>query len=299
MNTARRHFLKQTLILGSAGLAASTLPNAFLLGDNAPSDKVKLGMVTYLWGQNWDLPTLLDNCAKTQMQGVELRTQHKHGVEPSLSEQQRREVKKRFDDSPVKLVGCGSTECFDHPDPEKLKLAIEATKTFVKLGHDCGGSGVKVRPNDFHPAVPREKTIEQIGRSLNVVGKFADDYGQDIRLEVHGSCCELPTMKAIMDFVTEKNVGLCWNCNGQDFKGKGLASNFSLVEDRLGKTTHIRELTIADYPYQELFNLLVKNRYQGWMLLECASKPKDYLAALNAQREAFYNFLAKARGGDG
>ena len=61
----------------------------------------------------------------------------------------------------------------------------EATKAFVKLSNDVGGSGVKVKPNSFHQGVEREKTIAQIGQSLNTLGAFAADYGQEIRIEVH------------------------------------------------------------------------------------------------------------------
>ena len=46
--------------------------------------KLKLGMVTYLWGAQWDLPTLITNCEKTGFAGVELRSTHKHGVEENL-----------------------------------------------------------------------------------------------------------------------------------------------------------------------------------------------------------------------
>ena len=47
---------------------------------------MQLGLVTYQWGADWDLPTLIKNCEKTGFRGVELRTTHKHGVEPSLDE---------------------------------------------------------------------------------------------------------------------------------------------------------------------------------------------------------------------
>ena len=60
---------------------------------------MQLGLVTYQWGADWDLPTLIKNCQKTGFAGVELRTTHKHGVEPSLDEAQRKEVAKRFADS--------------------------------------------------------------------------------------------------------------------------------------------------------------------------------------------------------
>ena len=137
---------------------------------------MKLGLCTYLWGQDWDLPTLLANCEKTGILGVELRTEHKHGVEPTLNAAQRQAVKKRFADSPVKFVGPGTQRVLRLArSGASSRRPIEKTKAFVKLSHDCGGSGVKVKPNDFHKDVPREKTIEQIGKSLNEVGKFAAD----------------------------------------------------------------------------------------------------------------------------
>ena len=44
---------------------------------------MRFGLVTYLWGKDMDLPTLLDVCEKSGVLGVELRTQHAHGVEPN------------------------------------------------------------------------------------------------------------------------------------------------------------------------------------------------------------------------
>ncbi len=294
--STRRDFLQQSIALGAAAMAAGPLGRSLAMAADKPGSKMKLGLVTYLWGQDWDLPALIANCEKSQVLGVETRTTHRHGVEPSLNAERRKEVKSRFDDSPVVFVGPGSNERFDDPDPQKLEAAIEATKAFVKLSHDCGGSGVKVKPNSFHKNVPREKTIEQIGKSLNTVGNFAGDLGQEIRLEVHGSCCELPTIKAIMDVADDPNVGVCWNSNSQDLAGKGLEYNFNLVQDRFGDTAHVRELNIGKYPYQELIGLFVKMDYDGWILLECRTRPKDRIAALNQQREVFQEMVAKAQG---
>jgi hypothetical protein len=54
--------------------------------------------------------------------------------------------------------------------------------------HDCGGSGIKVKPNAFAPGVPRVKTIEQIGNALNELAQYGEGYGQQIRLEVRRAC---------------------------------------------------------------------------------------------------------------
>ena len=186
------------------------------------------------------------------------------------------------------LVGLGSAEDFHSPEPSKLAASIEATKAFIKLSHDVGGSGVKVRPNDLPEGVPHEKTIEQIGRALNVVGAYGAEYGQQIRLEVHGKkTSPLPIMAAIMQVADHPNVAVCWNGNAEDLAGAGLAHNFKLVEKRLGATIHAHDLGGTSYPYAELFALLKAADYKGWILEEASSNPPDRVAALAKEREAF------------
>ena len=293
MKNTRRDFIKASAAI-AAVLGTGALPNSLLRAANPANTKIKLGMVTYLWGQNWDLPTIIANCEKTGIQGVEARTQHAHGIEPSLSAAERIEIKKRFADSPIEFVGPGTNQCFDSPDPAKLKAMIEGTKEFIKLSHDCGGTGVKVKPNDLHKEVDQEITIAQIAGGLNEVGKFAADYGQKIRVEVHGSCSRLPIMKKIIDQVEAPSVGLCWNCNDQDLQDEGFQKNFDLVKDRFADTAHVRELNIGDYPYQDLITNFVKMNFEGWVLLECRTKPDDLVAAYTEQKKVFEEMIAKA-----
>ena len=257
---------------------------------------MRLGLVTYLWGKDMDLPSLIGSCEKSQVLGLELRTQHAHKVEPSLSKQQRSEVKKRFADSPVELVGYGSNAQFHENDPAKVKQNIELTKQYIHLMADCGGSGVKVKPNGFVKDVPREKTIEQIGKALNEVAAYGADHGQQIRVEAHGrGTSELPVVKAIFDVADHPNVAVCWNSNDVDLQGEGLEHNFNLVKDRFGATVHIREMNEGKYPYAQLMKLLVKANYAGWILLECRTNPRDKVEALIGQRKVFDKLVAEAK----
>ena len=291
---SRRRFLQTTAGFTVAGVLPISLRQASCLAHpgHRHKPKMRFGLVTYQWGADWDLSTLISNCEKAGALGVELRTTHKHGVEPTLTADQRLEVKQRFADCPVTLVGLGSAEDFHVPDPNVLKASIEATKAFLKLSHDVGGSGVKVRPNDLPDGVPHEKTIEQIGRALNEVGAFGADYGQQVRLEVHGNkTSRLPIIAAIMKVATHPNVAVCWNSNAEDLKGEGLAHNFKLVENRLGATLHAHDLAGDSYPYAELFALLKAADYEGWVLEEASSKPSDRVAALAREREAFVKLL--------
>ena len=129
----RRDFLKQSMYFGAAAITVDPLCKLLAAGPAKSGTAMKFGLVTYLWGKDWDLPTLIKNCEKTKLLGVELRTKHAHGVESNLNQQQRSEVKKRFEDSAVTLVGLGTNYAFHYPDQAELRRNIDDAKKYIKL----------------------------------------------------------------------------------------------------------------------------------------------------------------------
>ncbi|MEB2779280.1 sugar phosphate isomerase/epimerase family protein [Algoriphagus sp. C2-6-M1] len=289
MSNSRREFIQKSAAAGLS-LAAMQFPlDAFSMAKSG----MKFGLVTYQWGKDWDLPTLIANCEKSGVLGVELRTGHAHGVETSLNSAERAEVKKRFKDSKVTCLGYGSNFEYHSPDPAVVRENIEQTKEYIKLCKDIGATGIKVKPNNLPADVPKEKTIAQIAASFNEVGKFAAEYGQLVRVEVHGNLTqELPNMKAIFDQVTESAVKICWNCNAEDLLSPGLEANFNSVKKWFGDTVHVREFNEGDYPYPALFKLFNDIKYDGWILMEARTEPADRVAALKEQL-ALFNQLKK------
>ena len=271
MKSTRRSFLKSTALTGAAlacvrasfGAEASR-SKSFLVRP----PRMKLGTVTYNLAQDWDVPTIIANCEAAGFHGAELRTGHKHGVEVSLTKEQRAEVRKRFSDSKVELMGLGSAFDYHTSDPQKLRKDIAATKEYIVLAQDVGASGIKVRPNGLPKEVPVEKTLEQIGRSLGELGAFAKEHGQVIRLEVHGTGTSLlPNIKRILDVADQPNVGACWNSNPTDLDGGGFNHNFDLVKNRI-MSVHLRDLFLEDYPFRELFARLNEIQFNGFCLAE-------------------------------
>ncbi len=304
-NTSRREFLARGLAVAAGAAATTTLtscdsPQIAGMGKRA-SGRTRFGFTTYQWGKDWDIPTLIANCVKAEVHGVELRTSqsYAHGVELELDVRQRAEIKKRFADSPVTVVGLATSERFDSPDSVQLKTAIENSKAYVLLSRDVGGSGVRVFPNSFHDGVPREQTIAQIADAVNIVGAFAGDCGQQVRLEAHGNAGELPTLRAIMERVIQPSVRLKLNSDKRDAQGEGFEYNFNLVRGYLGDTLHLHNLKDTEFPYQLQMDLLVKMGWTGWQLLEVSDKVPDRVAALIEQRQIWDRMLAsslKARG---
>jgi sugar phosphate isomerase/epimerase len=290
MNHSRRSFIEKSF---AAGLGLAALPFSQDAFGSISASGMKFGLVTYQWGKDWDLPVLLKNCEAAGILGVELRTAHAHKVEVNLSALERAEVKKQFADSPVTCVGYGSNFEYHSPNREELRKNIEQTNTYIKLCHDIGATGIKVKPNTLPKDIAEEVTIAQIAASLNEVGKYGQDYGQLIRVEVHGNLTQnLPNMKRIFDQVTAPNVKICWNSNDEDLLPPGLMGNFNMVKEWFGDTVHVRELNLGEYPYGELFTLFQKINYEGWILLEARTEPSDIVLALKQQLDYFNQLMA-------
>jgi len=232
-----------------------------------------LGCVTYNVLKDWDLETLITKLEGAGFEAVELRTGHKHGVEPSLSAAERERVKRRFERSKVRLLSYGSTCEFHSPNAEERRKQVQIGKTFVELAHDTGAWGVKVRPNGLPKEVPQETTIGNIGASLRELGDYGAGHGVEIWMEVHGRETQVPTVAAaIMRAAKHPNVGLCWNSNETDVVNGSVKQNFDLLRPWI-RNCHINELS-NNYPWREFFALLQKSKYDRYTLCEAQESPQ-------------------------
>ncbi len=234
---------------------------------------IQLGTVTYNIAKDWDLPTILKRLEALQFQGVELRTSHAHKVEVNLNAEQRREVRKLFDDSPVELAGLGSAFEYQSTNPDEVKKNIAGTKEYVRLAHDIGSPGVKVRPNGIPKGADLDATLRQIGRALHEVGEDAEGFGIEIRVEVHGGTTQLlPNLAKIIKYADQSNVYVCWNSNPSDVVDGSIKETFALVADKI-REVHLRDLFDEQYPWRELFSLLSAQNYDGYTLAEIPESP--------------------------
>jgi sugar phosphate isomerase/epimerase len=270
VRTTRRELLAgaAALVAGSAALGAARADGG-REGHTGMyrNGKLGLGVVTYLIGKDMDLPTLLALCAKTGLDGVELRTTHAHGVEPTLSAEQRTQVKEQARAAGVTIAGLGSVCEFHSPDPGVVRENLEQAKAFLALAHDVGALGVKVRPNGLPEGVPVEKTLTQIGEALNQLAPEAERLGVRVFVEVHGPGTQEPAnIRRIMEVCTAKPVGLTWNCNPGDVVEGSLRGTLTPVADRV-MMVHTHDWW-AGYPYREMLTILLDHGFDGYCLAE-------------------------------
>ncbi len=261
--------MKRRDFLGAVGAFPALAVPPPTATTRTPPPRLKLGTVTYEIARDWDVPTIIKNLTDIGMDAVELRTTHKHGVEISLSSSARAEMRKRFDDSPVKIGGLGTTCEYHSPDQAVVRANIDETKEWVKLARDIGSPSVKVRPNGLPKDVPENRTLEQIGKALRECGAFARDLGVHIQLEVHGpETSRLPRIRRILDYGgNHPGVRVCWNSNQSDLLDGGFEPAFRLVKDQIGQV-HLRDLFLEEYPWRALIAALSEMGFQGYCFAE-------------------------------
>lgn len=267
-HVTRRTFLKtSTMAAPAAATAALALPSIAAAEPDTQrtAPPLKLGLMTYTLGAKWDVDTIIANLKEAKWEHAELRTTHAHGVEISLSKQQRAEVRAKFEDAGLKL-SLASAFAYHWEDPAKVRENIEGTKEYTLFARDIGALGFRVFPN----AVPadnetaEEQTLKRIAKAAAEVATFAADYDVEIRLANHGRGTNRVTrIKKIFDYADCPHLYMNWNCDRTDIEEPGFEANFNSVKDRI-RNIHLHDLYNEAYPYRKLFALLRESGYQGY-----------------------------------
>jgi sugar phosphate isomerase/epimerase len=259
----RRSFLAAAAAIPAAGFTEAPLRAA------PAENRFQLGCVTYNLLNTLDLDGVIQTLETAGYAAVELRTGHKHGVEPGISPEERVRVRERFQRSKVRLLSYGTTCEFQSPDTAERRKQIDLGKAFVDLARDTGALGVKVRPNGFPNGVAHETTVQTIAAGLRELGEYGQTKGIEIWMEVHGAGTQEPQVSAdILRLAAHKNVGACWNSNPTDVKDGSVKQSFALLGPYI-RSVHITELASA-YPWREFFALLRESGYSRYTLAEVA-----------------------------
>ncbi len=279
MNLNRRGFIGATMAAGAGrGLHADAQRAA------SPKSDFRLGSVTYNLLKDYDVETIIKTLEAVGFEAVELRTGHKHGVEPSISTAERTRIRRRFESSKVRLLSYGTTCRFQSPDAAERKRQLEIAKTFVDLAHDTGAVGIKLQPMGLPPNVPQETAVQYFGASMRELGEYGAGKRVEIWMEVHGNGTQNPPVAAaLLRAAGHDNVGACWNCNPTDVQNGSVKESFAMLR-RWIRNVHLHELSDDRYPFRELFSLLQESNYDRYTLAEVAEskEPERYMRMFKA-----------------
>jgi sugar phosphate isomerase/epimerase len=245
------------------------------------------------WGSGWDLLQLLENLETAGVKQVELGAGHAHGIAPVLGPDERTGLREQLEEAGVAVVGMRGDVAFDAVDKGALATSIDQVKQLVRLGHDVGGSGVRVRLGDLKGD---EALIEQTATVLRELGDFALGFGQEIRVEVQAGSGNMADLVAVLKAVNHDQVRAAFGVGNAALTAKGVEEEFKQVKDYLGSVVLVDVQQEGDVEaYDTLAKLLVEVDFEGRVLLTTKAEVGDAVSATGRQKVLWEQRLKKAR----
>ena len=156
---------------------------------------------------------------------------------------------------------------------------------YVELAAGVGCGRIRVFGNDMPQAGPggeappaREAVVGYVGDALREIAEFADPYAVDVLLEMHGQFNFWGFALGAVGHAAHPRVGLVYNSDTRDLVAGSAAPTYGRVR-HLIRHVHMHAFTTG-YPYPELFGLLQRDGYAGYLSSEIdAGTPtqEDYL----------------------
>jgi sugar phosphate isomerase/epimerase len=233
---------------------------------------MKLSLLTYSLAKSWSLPKVIGAARAFGFAGLEFRAEagHQHGVELERTKPERREIRTQIEDAFLDVACIGTGSRFESPDRAQRLAIVERTKRFVELASDLGCQRIRVFGNNFPQEVERDDCVRYVAESLRLLGEFAEPFGVDVLLEMHGQFRYWGYARAAVELAAHPRVALVYNSEDSDVVGGSVAATYRQVR-HLIRHVHLHQFGgtgSGTYPYPELLALLKADGYTGYLSSE-------------------------------
>ncbi|HBQ63601.1 MAG TPA: hypothetical protein DD727_01470 [Clostridiales bacterium] len=265
---------------------------------------MKLTFTTFQIGQGLSLDELIDVARVSGCTGIEFRLtdsyrrgaehantgeklgdyQHvyTHGVEISASAEQRRAIRRKMEDHYLEFTDIATGSMFHFTDPDERRRHIEGAREACRLAADLGCPRIRVFGNVIPEGVDAAECIGWVAESLAEVADTAAPLGVEVLLEMHGQFNYPGYALAVLKKADRPNIGLLYNCDPRDAVCGSVRETYSRVSPYI-RHVHLHDLENG-YPYLELFRLLLRDGYKGYVSAEigASSEPQKYMKLYGA-----------------
>ncbi|MFW5986049.1 MAG: sugar phosphate isomerase/epimerase family protein [Halanaerobiales bacterium] len=255
---------------------------------------MKLSLLTYDMAGDLALDTLIEYANKYGYAGLEFRVEfnHNHGVELERTSEERAEIRRKLEDNYLSVASIATGSRFESPSEKERSQQIEKTKKYIELASDLDAPNLRVFGNNIPEGVKTDDCINWVGESLAELGKYAEDYDVNIGLEMHGQFNYWKYALRTVEIADHPRVGIVYNCDDRDVIAGSIRETYSYIRDHIIHI-HMHNLE-SDYPYVELFKLLLDDDYQGFLSSE-ASATEDPERAIAMYASLWRAYMKIAR----
>ena len=205
---------------------------------------MKLSFMTFVCPE-WKIEKIVQFAKETEYDGVEIRVDvgHKHGISSKSPPEERKYVKKLFDENNVEVSCVATSVQFGFSDPEKRRENIEAAKANIRLASDLGARVIRIFAGGDVPKLT-DDVADYIAEAFTEVGDYAAQYGVCPLLEtLHDIVKSAEDALKVISRVRTSNFGILWNHSDIDQKSfqlvKGYIKHFHIHDEVLDVKTRI------------------------------------------------------------
>ncbi len=243
---------------------------------------------TYQTAQNWEVDRIIDVCIAAGYQGIEFLQDFKqtHGLEADASREHVLGIKAKLDTAGLITGSLTSCRTFDSEHADERQRSIAQVKRVIDQAELMGADHVRVLgdrvPEDESG---REFVLTNVAAALRELGDYARPKGVTVSIEAHGSFTDPTYAVRVVRDADRPNVGIVFNSQWRVGVEKGwglpasatsIAPLYDMIAPYLTSIhTHAMEQPDVWRYYQELFRLLVRDGYKGYVSNECAYEGPD------------------------
>ena len=260
---------------------------------------------TYQTAQEWDVDRIIEVCQKTGYAGIEFLQdfKQKHGLEADAPDAYVRVVKEKM--RAANLITSSLTSCCHFHDPVEAdrRRNIEQVRRVIEQAVVMNCDHVRVLgdylPDDDEQA--RETILENVAAALQELGDYAKPRGITVSIEQHWCFTDPLLVTRVVKEANRPNVGIVFNSQWRVGAEKGwslpsgassIAPLYDLIAPYVTSVhTHQMEQPEVWRYYQELFRLLVRDGYRGYVSNECAYTGPDPEKVLRLYTSLFHAFI--------
>lgn len=154
---------------------------------------------------------VLSLAASIGYDGVEVRSQcyHKHEVELTSSQSQRKEIQQKSKDSEIDI--CAVVTSCKYADPSTVKKNIELTLRFIDLATDIGCKKVRVFGGEIPVNLTRRNAIDLLVSSLSSLAEYAEVRDVIVCVETHDDWSDPNDVAEVLKKVHHPAIGTNWD----------------------------------------------------------------------------------------
>lgn len=200
---------------------------------------------------NWTVEQIVGAAKRYGYEGVEFRlsVNHAHGVEVSMSEEQKSLVRRIFKDNGLTIACLASGVKFSSADESERRKMVEQAKAEIELAADLDCECIRVFGGNLPQSVSREDAHRYIADCLRELGEFAAPRSVFVCLETHDAFSQARHAAEVVKLAAHPNVAIIWDIRHPLAHGETMQEAFEHVKPFV-KHCHIGDRKRVDGKWQ-------------------------------------------------